>query len=89
MAWTELENYGQTPRAHADGAESVVAKCGLVALHLTPSEAVQFGNDLIAAAKAAQEEPRRHVVDLRNRDGRLAGDPRALPALNPGEGGAA
>jgi len=89
MAWAELENYGHTPRAYADGAESVVAKCGLVALHLTPSEATQFASELIAAAKAAQEEPRRHVVDLRNRDLRPAGDPRALPAVNAGEGGAA
>lgn len=88
MAWTELENYGHTPRAYADGAESVVAKCGLVALHLTPNEATQFGNDLIAAAKAAQQEPRRHVVDLRNGSFRPAGDPRATSAINAGEGGA-
>lgn len=67
MAWAELENYGHTPRAMVDGAESVVAKCGLVSLHLTPSEATQFGNELIAAAKAAQEEPRGRVVDLRAR----------------------
>lgn len=60
----------------------------VVSLHLTASEAAQFGHDLIAAAKAAQEEPRRHVADLRNRDFRPAADPRALPAMNPGEGGA-
>lgn len=38
--------------------------------------------------KAAQEGPRRHVVDLRDRDFRPAADPRALQAVNPGEGGA-
>lgn len=89
MAWTELENYGHAPRAYADGAESVIAKCGLVALHLTPSEATRFGHELIAAAKAAQEEPRRHVVDLRDRAFHPCGDPSALPVVNAGEGGAA